>query len=229
MTQTHLSTDRVESQASGRRSRWPLFGAAAGFLGFLATMPLDGRTVGAADVQLTPELFADLNPMVFRASMVTGYLAVVLLLVTAAQWRRRVEPRVPGSTAAHLLPLGLVASAAGLTYGYGWKGALGNYIPGGMEEGLFDDQGLYVYYVLNDFGSFIGWLGVVVAAGAVAWMALRERTVSRWIGFVSLLPVLQTTLMVVGLGVAGVAGLLGPLWLLVASVGLAFGKSTIAR
>ena len=106
--------------------------------------------------------------MVYRVSMVIGYVAVALLLVIAANWRRRVEPRVPGSTAAHLVPLGLVASAAGLTYGYGWKGALGNYMPGGIEDGLYDDQGLYVYYMLADFGAWIGWLGVVVAAAAVA-------------------------------------------------------------
>lgn len=230
MTQTIAPADHRDAAAAGRRSRWPLYGAAAGLLGFTATMPLDGRTTAAADgVSLSHELFVDLNPFVYRASMVVGYLAVLLLLVTAAQWRRRVEPRVPGSTAAHLFPLGLVASAAGLTYGFGWKGALGNYMPGAMEEGYFDDQGLYVYFMLTDFGSFIGWLGVVVAAGAVAWMALKERTISRWIGFVSLLPVVQTTLMVVGLGVPGVPGLLAGLWLTVAGIGLAFGKSTIAR
>lgn len=230
MTQIHPTLDRATTPERGRRSRWPLYGAAAGLLGFIATMPLDGRTADAGDgVSLTPELFTDLDPVVYRASMVVGYLAVVLLLVTAAHWRRRVEPRVPGSTAAHLVPLGLVASAAGLTYGYGWKGALGNYLPGAMEEGYFDDQGLYVYFMLADFGSFIGWLGVVVAAGAVAWMALRERTISRWIGFFSLLPVVQSTLMVVGLGVPGTPGLLAGLWLFVACLGLAFGRSTIAR
>jgi hypothetical protein len=205
-----------------------LYGAAAGVLGFAATMILDGRTQ-AEDVELNHQLFVDLNPYVYRASMITGYVAVVLLLAMAANWRRRVEPRVPGSTAAHLVPLGLVASAAGLTYGYGWKGALGNYVPGGLEDNFFDDQGLYVYYMLNDFGSFIGWLGVVVAAGAVAWMALRERTVSRWIGIVSLLPVLQTTVMV-AIGIPGVPGLLAPVWLVVIGLGLTFGKkSAIAR
>jgi hypothetical protein len=161
--------------------------------------------------------------------MVVGYAAVVLLLVAAAQWRRRVESRVPGSTAAHLVPLGLLASAAGLTYGYGWKGALGDYMPGGPEHGMYDDQGLYVYYLLNDFGAYIGWLGVVVSAGAVAWMAFRERTVSRWIGVVSVLPVLQTTLMVAGMGVPGVPALLGPLWLLVVGLGLSLGRSTVVR
>jgi hypothetical protein len=65
------------------------------------------------------------------------------------------------------------------------------YLPGGMDASRgFDTEGLYVLYVLNDFGSFVGWLGVSVAAGGIAWMALRERTVSRWIGTVSLVPVL---------------------------------------
>ena len=167
--------------------------------------------------------------MTYRLSMITGYLAVVMLLLMAAQWRRRVEPRVPGSTAAFLMPLGLVSSAAGLAYGYGWKGALGLYLPDGPEAGSFDSNGLYVYYLLCDFGAWIGWLGVVIAAGAIAWMGLRERTVSRWIGIVSLLPVVQTTAMVVGLGVPGVPALLGPVYLVVLGIGLAFGKSTISR
>ena len=230
MTQTHSTLDTRRDEATERRSRWPLYGAAAGLLGFAGTIVLDGRSSDMAEgVELSHQLFVDLNPFVYRASMIAGYLAVVLLLVMAASWRRRVEPRVPGSTAAHLVPFGLVASAAGLTYGYAWKGALGNYIPGGMEDTFYDDQGLYVYFLLNDFGSFIGWLGVVAAAGAVAWMALRERTVSRWIGIVSLLPVLQTTVMV-AMGVPGVPGLLAGPWLVVLGLGLAFGKkSTITR
>ncbi len=229
MTQTHTPLTHDTEGATERRPRWPLYGAAAGVLGFVATLVLDGRTSGD-DVIFSHQLFTDLDPLVFRLSMLTGYAAVVLLLVTAANWRRRVEPRVSGSTAAHLVPLGLVASAAGLTYGYGWKGALGLYLPGGVEEGSFDDQGLYVYLLLNDFGSFIGWLGVVVVAGAIAWMSLRERTVSRWIGIVSLLPVVQTTAMLAGLGVPGVPGLLAPMWLVVLGLGLTFGKkNTITR
>jgi len=229
MTQTH-TIDTTAEDTIDRRSRWPLYGAAAGLLGFVATMPLDGRDgVPTENVKLTHDLFVDLNPAVYRASMILGYLSVVLLLVMAANWRRRVETRLPGSTAAHLVPFGLVASAAGLTYGFAWKGALGNYMPGGLEDDFFDDQGLAVYFMLNDFGSFIGWLGVVVAAGAVAWMGLRERTVSRWIGVVSVLPVIQTAVMVAGLGVPGVQGILAGIWLFVAGLGLTFGRSTITR
>jgi hypothetical protein len=229
MTAIHTTTEQPREDVDTRRSRWPLYGAAAGALGFVGTLVLDGRTTGSSDISLSHKLFTDLDPIVYRGSMIAGYLVVGLLLVFAAQWRRRVEARLPGSTAAHLVPLGLVASAAGLTYGYGWKGALGLYMPGGPESGSFDDRGLYVYFLLSDFGGFIGWLGVVAAAGAVAWMGLRERTVSRWIGVFSLLPVLGVVLMTGGLGVPGIPGMFGPLWLVVVGIGLAFGRSTITR
>lgn len=228
MTQTQPHIGQPIDEPGDRRVRWPLVGAAAGFFGFLATFIFSVGDV-PDHTKLTHTLFTDLSPVTYRLSFITGYLAVALLIVFAAQWHRRVEGRIPGSTAAHVVPLGLVASAAGLTYGYGWKGALGNYMPGGLEAGSFDDQGLYVYHVLNDFGTFIGWLGVVVAAGAVAWMAFRERTVSRWIGVVSLLPILVVLGVGFAGGVAGSPGLLAPIWLFVTGLGLAFGKSTITR
>jgi hypothetical protein len=228
MTHTEIHVEETQDDRARRLVRWPLLGAAAGLFGFLATFIFSGGEV-PEHTKMSHGLFDDLSPVTYRLSFVTGYLTVALLLLLAALWRRHVERRVPTSSAAHVVPLGFVASAAGLTYGYGWKGALGNYIPGGPEDGAFDDQGLYVYYMLNDFGSFIGWLGVVVAAGALAWMAFRERTVSRWLGVVSLLPVL----LVLGLGfaggVAGSPGLLAPLWLIVAGLGLAFGRSAITR
>ena len=225
MTQLHTTATGSTTPTRTRRLRWPLLATAAGLTGVTATLVLDGRTADAAS--LDHQLFVDLDPLTYRLSMVLGYLTVVLLLVLAATWRRRVEPILPDSTAAHLVPLGLVSSAAGLTYGYGWKGALGNYLPGSFEPTAFDDAGLYVYYVLNDFGSFIGWLGVVVAAGAIAWMGLRERAVPRWLGVVAVLPVLQTTLMVAGMGVPGVPALLGPAWLVVTGLGLYVSRSTV--
>jgi hypothetical protein len=224
-TQTHALTASAETTTA--RPKWPLFGAAAGLLGYVATLVLDGRTTSKA--VLSDKLFDDLSPVVYRMSMIIGYVVVGLLLVFAANWRRRIEPRVPGSTAAHLVPLGLVASAAGLTDGYGWKGALGDYIPGGMDHGQFDSNGLYVYYLLADFGAFIGWLGVIIAACAVIWMSLRERTVAKWIGVFSIFPVLGTIVMVVGMGVPGIPGMFAPLWLLVTGLGLTFGRSTITR
>jgi hypothetical protein len=224
MTQTVTTTRTTDLAPRGPRAKWPLIASAAGVLGIIGTMVTDGRK--EYEVTFSHQLFVDLDPMTYRASLVTGYLAVVLLIVLAAVWRRRVEPRLPNSTAAHVVPMGLISAAAGLTYGYGWKGAMGLYMPGGNEDKAFDDTGLAIYYVLTDFGAWIGWLGVVVAAGAVAWMALKERSIARWIGAFSVLPVLQTTLMVVGLGIPGVPALLGPLWLVVTGLGLYFSKKT---
>lgn len=222
----------TETHARVHRSRWPMYGVAAGVLGLIATLITDPRAGDPTpDVSRIdePGLIDSINQPLAHLGVFTGYLTVAVLLVLAAVWRRRVEPRVPESTAARLVPLGLVAAAGALTLGYGWKGALAIYLPGGMNNGAYDLTGLYVYYLLNDFGGYIGWLGVVVCAGAVAWMALRERTVSRWIGVVSLLPVLATALYVGITGLPGAPALTAPLWMIIAFAGLAFGRSAISR
>ena len=230
MTQTAPQPTAAPTRGTDRRPAWPLLASAAGAAGFVATMVLDGRQpyVEGQTVEMTADLFESLDPVVYRASMLVGYVAVVLLLLLAAQWRRRVEPRFVDSTAAHLVPLGLVASAAGLSLGYGWKGAMGLYMPGGVEEGSFDTAGLSVYFMLCDFGAWIGWLGVVVAAGAIVWMGLKERLVSRWLGALAVLPVLQTVGLLLAIGVPGVPALLAPMWLVVTGLGLYFGRSAIS-
>lgn len=213
-----------------RRSRWPLLGAAVGVGGVVSTVVFDVRPQPPDSVVMTaPGLLESVDRVAAHAGFVTGFLTVAGLLVLAAAWRRRVEPRAPSSTAARVVSAGLTASAAALTLGYGWKGALGAYLPGGLESTAFDLPGLYVYLMLNDFGGYIGWLGVVVAAGGVAWMGLRERLVSRWIGAVSLVPVLVTAGMAIGMSLAGSPAIGGPIWMVVAFTGLAFGRSTIAR
>jgi hypothetical protein len=217
-----LSTDRLESS---KRSRWPLIGTAAGIAGFVATLVTD---IHPAD-KATGDIVDQVSRTTAHASLIAGYLTVALLVVLAATWRRHVEPRVASSTAARVVSNGILLSAAALTLGYGWKGAMAVYLPGGMDEGAFDREGLYVMYVLNDFGSYIGWLGVTIAAGAIAWMAFRDRTVSRWIGVVGIVPVLAVTAFSVGTGLPGFPGVVSPLFMVIAFTGLAFGKSTITR
>ena len=117
----------------------------------------------------------------------------------------------------------------GVTVGdeaYGWKGALGDYLHGAAEEGTYDDQGLYIYYVMHDFSPYIGWVPMVVAAGGLAWMAFGEGLVSKPLGGVSAGFVV---LVFVAVAVTGVPGLpfVGALGLVAASVWLAVGKSRI--
>ncbi|QBX55776.1 hypothetical protein EXE58_10115 [Nocardioides seonyuensis] len=60
-------------------------------------------------------------------------------------------------------------------------------------------------------------------------MGLRERTVARWLGAFSVLPVLAVVLMSGVGGVAGFPALVGPVWLVVLGLGLVFGRHTITR
>lgn len=229
MTRAVPAPAPLDTEPTGPRSRWPLIGAAAGALGVVGTLICDVRP-GGDDVRFSdPDVINDLSRPTAQVGIVAGYLCVAALLVLAAAWRRRVEPRTPNSTASRVVSAGLVASAGALMLGYGWKGALSVYLDGGMDEGAYDKEGLFVYLMLNDFGAYIGWLGATVAAGAIAWMALRERTISRWIGWISVLPVLAVAGFTISTGLPGFPGVVSGLWMVVALTGLAFGRSTIAR
>ncbi|GHF51286.1 hypothetical protein [Streptomyces griseosporeus] len=220
---------RMPRQDGDRKAKWPLYGAGAGALGGVATLLTDVRAGTVEQTSVDASVLDDVSRPLAHLGLVTGFLTVSLLLVLAAAWRRQVEPRVPSSTAAHVVSGALTASAAGLTYGYGWKGALAIYLPDGFNERSFGDDGMFVYFILNDFGGYIGWLGVMVAAGAVAWMALRERTVSRWIGWFSVVPVLAVVLFAGITGLPGFQGVVGPVWMLVTFLALAWGRSAIVR
>ncbi len=226
---TTISTARTEQQSTTGRGRWPLVGVAAGIGAIVATLILDVHVPIDADNPYTSDVIAEVSAAKAHGSIIVGYVTVALLLVLAAAWRRHVEPRALTSTAARLVPLGFTAAAGALSLGYGWRGALGLYHPDGSEPGSFDEAGLYVMYVLNDFGAYIGYLGVSVAAAAIAWMAFRERLVSRWIGVVSVIAVLPVIVTVAAFGLPGFPGVISGLWLIVTFAGLAFGRSTINR
>ena len=169
MVQRHTSPE-VAGHVSASRSRWPLAAAAAGLLG-LAGAVSHGRE-GEVAVRVAEGL---------------GMVTALLLLLSAATWRRLVEPRTRSSTAAHVVSLAMTVSAAGLAMGH---------------------------------ASLAGWLGVWGAAGAMTWMGMRERTVTRSVGGMSLLAVLAVPV---------VPDVAAPLWLLVSGVMLAGGRSTITR
>ena len=227
---THLSPapdQLAPAAAPSGRGRWPLLGVAAGIGCVVATLATDIHPTSEAGETATRSVVDDVSSGKAHASIIVGYLTVALLLVLAAAWRRHVEPRALNSTAARVVPLGFTAAAGALGLGYGWRGALGLYL--GNEEGSFDKEGLYTLYVLNDFGAYIGWLGVTIAAGAIVWMALKERLISRWIGVFSIIPILPVVITVAAFGLPGMPGVTSGLFLIVAFAGLAFGRSPINR
>lgn len=231
----HVTTpDTTTTPKPARQRLWALWGAAAGLLGFVGTIIFDVRPeseIIAADKGepfiLDPSYMSELTRMPSYLGFLFGFAAVAAMLVFQGAWKRWVEHRFPESIAARVVSGGLIASAAGLTFAYGWKGALANYGYDGPEKGLYGDDGLFVYYMLTDFGAYIPWLGVLVAAGALAWMAWRERLVSRVLGTISGLYFLFIWAMYIVMGVPGLAGPLGGLYLLFASLWIAFGRSRI--
>jgi hypothetical protein len=239
MTTTHttsqFTTQAVTTPSPGQepatvgRGRWPLVAVAAGLGSIVATLALDIHPPVEEGQGYTEAAVREISSGKAHASVIVGYVTVALLLVLAAAWRRHVEPRALASTAARVVPLGLTAAAGALALGYGWRGALGLYGYGGNEHGAFDDSGLYALFVVNDFGAYIGYLGVTIAAGAVVWMSLRERLVSRWIGVFSILPILPVVITVAAFGLPGFPGVSSGLWLVVVGLGLTFGRSPVNR
>jgi hypothetical protein len=219
---TATSTRTTATTRSARS--WPLWGVAAGVLGGVATI---FTTVSTTQQNVGPAIVDMLSPGAYRIGGTLGYLTVACLLVLSACWRTAVHRTAPGDAGARVVADGLTASAAGLTLGYGWKLAMALYLPGGLNQHQFAREGLFFYYMLNDFGAYLGWLGVTVAAGAVAWMGFRSKLVSTWLAVVSVLPVLAVLAMACGLTIAGYPGIVGPIWLVVASAGLALGKHRI--
>lgn len=227
----HSSFGNERSPSRSTRDSWLWSGAAAGIFGIFGTLvgdihlPGDGTAGGI----VTMDMIDGVNQQRAHLSIVTGFIAVALLLVFAAAWRRHMESRHPESTAMHLVPLALSAAAGALTLGYGWKGATAIYHAEGMDAGTYDDLGLFVYYILNDFGSFIGWFGVTIAAGACVWLSFRERLLPIWLGIFSCLPVLAVVGFTGGTGLPGFPGVVSPLWLTIACTGLALQRELSAR
>lgn len=220
---TTTTAPAPEQTALARPGAWPLWGVAAGVLGAVATI----FTTQSGGTRVGESVIGQISGGGYHAGGALGYLAVASLLVLAACWRSTISRLGIGDPAARLVADGLTASAAGLTLGYGWKLAMGIYLPGGINSASFGSSGLFVYYVLNDFGTYLGWLGVVVAAGAVAWLGLRSGLVSKWLAVVSLIPPLLVLGMGLGAGIAGFQGIVAPAWLIVAFAGLSLGKHRI--
>lgn len=222
------------STTSARDRLWPLWGAAAGLAGFAGTVLFDHRpaseleAVGRGeDFVVTPEVMNELTRLPNYLGYLVGFAAVAFLVVFAAAWRSRVESQHVRSIAAHVVSGGVLVAAAGLALAYGWKGALANYGFDGPEKGLYEHDGLFVYFMLTDFGPYIPWLGVLVAFAGMAWMAWVERLISRVLGAVLTIYVALIVLAYVAMGVPGIAGPASGLVLIIASLWLSIGRSRI--
>ena len=143
----------------------------------------------------------------------------MLLLVFSAGLKRRLDAQAP---AGSLLPtvaawgLGLVSVAGLLGTGLDTEFIFGVH----ESDQMVPEVGVF-------FGHWVGtipwlWVGAGVAAVSLAIAALRHAAAPKWIGIVSL--ILGTITVLFGISpLQYMAGMFGPIWLLVVSLGFAFG------
>lgn len=206
----------------GRRQMWHLWGVVAGVGGIVANL-LGGDRSGLTDEQLRSGagVVPHLDRAAYHLGAVAGWVAIAALVIVAAGWQRLARRLSDDDIAWQVVPLGFVAAAGALTVGYGFKGALAEYLPGGANDDAFDPNGLYTMFVINDNAPWVGWWGVVVAAGACAWIALVRRRLPIVLGILSALAMVLPIAVLLGIGAAATAGITGPVWLVIASGWLA--------
>ena len=147
-------------------------------------------------------------------------LGVVLLVVFAAGLRRRLADQRPSRS---LLPdvaaagLGLVAVA----------GLMGSGLTTEFVFGVSDPEAGLVPEAAVVFGHWVGtipwlWVGAGLAGTCVAVAALRHGAASRWLGWVG--AILGGLTLLLGISpLQYMAGMTGPIWLLVTALGPALG------
>ena len=217
---------RTEVPRLTRANRWALWGAGAGVLGIIANMVTDPLSALSDAQKLQgPAALDHVSRLEFQLGAVAGFLAIACVLAFTAGWRQWSERQGPPVVAARLVALALTASAGAMIIGYGLKGPLAIYLPGGTDAHTYPAQGLYSLLMLNDSAPYFAWWGVIVAAAGVAWLAFRERLVVRWVGVVSVLAVVAAFAWLAVTGLTDFGGVAGPAWLVLASIGLALRRA----
>lgn len=226
MTDTSVRNERrgLDHGAPGRSRAWAFAGVAAGLAGLAgiqASLSVDAvyREGARGDAEAITGLLADqrVNILVFH---VLTMVAVVLLPVFAAGLRRRLAAQAPaGSLLPDVTFAGfLLTSVAGL---------MGTGLDTEFLFALGDTEGGLVQESSAFFGHWIGtipwlWVGAGLAGVALAVAALRHGAAPRWIGWVA--AVLGGLTLLLGISpLQYMAGFTGPLFLLVAALGFAFG------
>ena len=201
------------------RWTWGFWGIATGALGFAGHMftatgiSEDARRSGVGVID-------ELDYRQFHLGVVAGIAAVFCLLALAAEWRRWAARNASDSTAADLVSLAFVASAGTMILGYGFKGSLATYLPGAPEANSYPKENLLSVFMFDDFGPFMAWWGVAMAALAIAWLSLRERALPLWIGIPSAIFGIVPYAVLVWRGLPGFPGVIDPLWIVLFGLGM---------
>ena len=199
---------------------WPLFGVAAGVLGAIGHLFTE-QSLSDEEQASGVAVIDALDRTSYHIGVVAGMAAVLCLLIFTAGWRRWTAGNAPDSIAGEMISLALVASAGAMLLGYGFKGSLAVYLPGGLDGELYPNENLLAVFMFNDFAPYIAWYGVAMAAIGVAWFSLREHRLPVWHGIVAAVFAIVPIAFLVATGLPGFPGVVDPFWMVIFGIGLA--------
>jgi hypothetical protein len=223
---TQNSTQDYANREGTGRPGWAGFGLAAGVTGIISIVAstMTGAVYEkdiAGDATAITDRLAEMTPQILVFHVAT-MLCTLLLLVFAAGLHRQLAQRLGRDS---LLPT--IASSGLLLVSV--AGLLGTGLTTEFAFGVHEPETL-VPETAVFFGHWIGtipwlWVGAGVTAMVVAVAALRHGAYARWLGWMS--AVFGSLVLLFGVSpLQYMAGMVGPLWLTIASAALLFSRRT---
>ena len=218
MRTTRTTTAPTAPAENGRASTaWAWWGVPAGIAGLTGNFV---STHGALSNTDAAEAVAAVTRTSYHVGTVLGLVSFACLLLASAGWRRWGTGR---GLAQQAVPAALTVTATLVLFGAGLRGALAEYLPGGINEDNFDDAGLYALFIVHDTAPWFAWWGVLMVAALVAFMSLAGQGFPRWLGVLSIAALAMPTAVMAGSGAVAAAGFVGPIWLAAFSTLVALG------
>ncbi|MDZ5619888.1 hypothetical protein [Nocardioides bizhenqiangii] len=151
----------------------------------------------------------------YHVGTVLGLTSFACLVLASAGWRRWGSGR---GLAQQAVSVALAVTATLVLFATGLRGALAEYLPGGINADNFDDAGLYALFIVHDTAPWTAWWGVLMMAAVVAFISLAGQGFSRWLGVLSVAALAMPIAVMAGSGALAGAGFVGPIWLAIFSV-----------
>jgi hypothetical protein len=221
---TDLTATADQSNGAVATSRgWAVAGIGAGLLGIGTIVTSSAVDVVYRDefsrgtVDGVAEALADKTGVMFAFHSITT-LGAVLMVVFAAGLYRRLRTAMPDSIAPMVALAGLAGTAVVSVLGAGLDTEFA--MPSTQDGIVIDDASAAMY---NHWIGTIPWLWTLAGlAGLAIFVACRRGAAPRWIGLVGL--VLGGLTVLLGISpLEYMAGMTGPLWLLVSAIGFTAG------
>lgn len=216
---TTRTTTATSAPVEGSRpaTAWAWWGVPAGIVGLAGNFVSAHGALSDADAA---DAVAAVARTSYHVGTVLGLVSFACLLLAAAGWRRWGADQ---GLAQQAVPAGLTVTATLVLLGTGLRGALAEYLPGGINEGNFDDAGLYALFIVHDTAPWFAWWGVLMVAALIAFMSLAGQGFPRWLGVLSIAALAMPTAVMAGSGAVAAAGFVGPIWLVAFSTLVALG------